>query len=141
MVGDEHERSLAVGGVDTARGVREHERVDAQPAEYPHAEDDPVGRVPLVEMRPSAQQKEREARERSDDQRARVPDCGGGRPAGDLAIGDLDRVVELFRERAQSAAEHDGELRAERRSIADRLRRPVELGDDAHAVPSARRNS
>ena len=55
-----------------------------------------------------------------------MPDGGGYGPAGNLGVGDCDRVGQFVGERAQSAAQHHGDARlapGHATNIGDRARR------------------
>ena len=106
-----------------ARGVRHHERSDPEPPEHAHAEHHAIGADSLVEVRPAAHHHDRHAVERPEHQHARVADRRRDRPAGDLRVRDLDRVLELVGEPAEPAPEDDADARLELRLLPD-PRRP-----------------
>ena len=74
--------------------------------------------------------------ERPEHERARVPERRRDGPARDLAVRDLDRILDPVGEPAEAGAEDDGGPGHERRPLADR-------GDGVvdHAEPSATRAS
>ena len=120
MIGDEHELTRLERLVDGAAGVRQHERADAEPAEHAYSEDDLVGRVPFVEMGSALHHDDGDAGGRADHERPRVPDGGRRRPAGNLAVRDLDRIFDGVGEPTETAAEHDADGGSHRRSLSDR---------------------
>ena len=136
VIRDEHEVARREVLANAAAGVRDDERAGAEPAEDPHAEHDAVGRVALVEVRAALHHRHRHPGEGAEHERARVPERRRDRPAGDLAVGDLDPVLDPVGEPAQARAEDDCGAWYERRALADR-------GDGLvdHAEPSATRAS
>ena len=111
VIRDEDELPGPVVRVDPARGVRHDERADAERAEHPDAEDDAVGADALVQVRPAAHDGHRHASERAEHEHSRMPDGSGHRPARDLRVRDLDAVVELVGEAAETAPEDDAHPR------------------------------
>ncbi len=140
MVGDEHELAGRVRRVDRACGVREDERADAETAEDADAEDDALGADPLVQVRSAAHKRDRCLAQRPEHEHPCVAERGRDRPAGDLRVGDLDRIDDLVREPAQPAAEHDADARRDVARLTDARDRGVELAG-IHAEPSATRLS
>ena len=97
--------------VDRAAGVRQDEAPHSEPSQDPDAEDDAVGRMTLVEVRPTLEHRDRCPAEAADDEHARVADRRRERPAGDLLVRDLDRLLDRVGERSQPAPEHDADRR------------------------------
>ena len=124
---DERELPRPEPVVDRADGVREHERPHAEQAEHADAEDDLRRGQSLVEMGAAAHDRDRHAAEGADDERAGVADCRGHRPARDVLVRDLDRVVERVREPAETAPEHDADRGRDVRAGTDGRDRSVEL--------------
>ena len=88
-------------------------------------------------MRAAAHDGHGHAAERPEDERAGVADGRGHRPARDVLVRDLDRVLERVRESAQAAAEHDTDRGRRLCTGADRCDRGVELvlhGPTLHSV-------
>jgi len=113
VVRDEDELAGLELGVDASRRVRHDERADAERAEHAHAEHDAIRADPLVEMRPPAHDHDGNTVERPEDERARMPDRGRDRPAGDVGVRDLHAILELVRETTEPAAEDDTDERLE----------------------------
>jgi hypothetical protein len=102
VVRDEHEISRSKVLADTTACVREDERFGPESPEDPHAEDDPVGGMPLIEMRTALHDGKWYIRKRPEHQGAAVPQCCSDGPARDLAIRDLDSVLDPICEPAEA---------------------------------------
>ena len=137
MIRDEDELPGPEVHVDPAGGVRHHEGADAERAEHPDAEDDAIRADALVQVRPAAHDGHVDATERAEHEHSRMPNGGGHRPARDLRVRDLDAVVELVGESAETAPEDDAHPRLSLRGLPD----PRDRGFEAHADPSATRRS
>ncbi len=88
-------------------------------------------------MGAALQDRDRNALDRPEREQARVADRGRDRPAGDLAVRDLDPSSKLVGEAAEPAPEHDPDARHELRPLADPAYGVVENHDE----PAARRAS
>ena len=137
MVRDEDELAGPVPGIDPTRGVRHDERANPEATEHPHAERNPIGSDALVEVQAPAHDGDGHAAERPEHERPGVSHRSRDGPAGNVLIRELDTCVELVREPAESAAEHDAHERVERRLLSN----PRDSVVDAHAEPSATRLS
>ncbi len=137
MVGDEDEQPGPVRLVDATRRVRDDERLHPEPSEDADAEHGTVGADSLVEMCSTAHEHDRNAVELAEHEYARVSDGRRDRPAGYLAVRDLDTVVERVGEPAQPAPEDDSDSRLELGLRPD----PSDGSLDAHVEPSATRAS
>ncbi len=93
VIGDDDELPGLEVVVDRPDRVREHERAHAEQPEHADPEDDLCRRESLVQMRPAAHHGHGHAAERPDDEHAGVPDGRGHRPARDVLVRDLDRVL------------------------------------------------
>ena len=113
MVGDEDELSRDEIFADASAGIRQHDRPHAEATEHAHTEYDLRGREALVKVRAAAHDGERHAADRPERERPRVPERSRHGPARDLAVGDLDRGLQLVREPAEAAPEHHGNARLE----------------------------
>ena len=137
VIRDEDEQAGPVVGVDPACRVRHDERANPEPTEHPHAERNPIGGDALVEVRTPAHDRDRHAAERPEHERPGMSHRSRDGPAGNVLVRDLDTRVELVREPAEPAAEHDTDERLERRLLSN----PRDGLVQAHADPSATRLS
>jgi hypothetical protein len=137
VIGEEHEHARPEALLDRPGRIGDDERSHSQPSEHPHPEHRLVGADPLVEVRAALEDRDRHVVDLPEDEHARVPHRGRDRPAGDLAVRDLDPVPELVREAAEAAPEHHADPRLELRHLPDPQNRLVEH----YAEPSATRPS
>ena len=93
----------------------------------------------LVEVRATFHDDDRCVAEAAEDERAGVPRGGGGRPAGDVRVADLDRLGDGVREPSETAAEDDPDRGSKLGTARDRSDRGVQ--GLAQADPSSARES
>ena len=128
MVRDHHQRPGAVGGIDSAGGVRQDDDPRSEPAEQEHRLDDEPGMVALVEVEPPLEHDGRGSGETPEQEPADVAGRGRGRPARELGEGDRDRILQLVGESAEAGSEDDPGDRNEIGSGADCGLERVETG-------------
>lgn len=97
MVGDQDELPGSEPLRDPTRGVRDHERVHAEASEDADTEGGALGADPLVQVRATAEDRDRNPLDEPEDEDSFVSDGSRRRPARDLRVGDLDGVRELVR--------------------------------------------
>ena len=119
LVGDQHEIAGAVALVHAASRVRHDQRPDAQQLQKPHRLRQLLEVIALIAVEPARQAHEPLARERPEDELARVAGRGGGEEVGDLVVVDLYRVLQLSGKRPERGAENHRDLRLERHARAD----------------------
>ena len=121
VVGQRDEAAGAGLGPQRAGRVGEHEDLRAeQPQRADRGRDG--GRLdPLVDVRAALEAGDGDAVERAERERAGVARDRADAEAGDVGVGDRDRVGELVDERAEAGAEHEPDARREaRRALLDR---------------------
>jgi hypothetical protein len=115
VVGDGDEAPGAGLRAQRAGGVGEQQGLGSQPPERAHRRRHGRRVDALVDVRAPAQAGDRHAVEHTQRERAGVARDRAGAEAGQLGVGDRDRVGELVGQRAEARAEHEPEPRTEAR--------------------------
>ena len=95
VIGDDHQVTDAEGGVHTASGITDEERLDAQLIHHSDREGHLLHRVALVEVETALHGQNVDATELAEDQFAAMALDGGYREVGDIGVGKL-RLVRYF---------------------------------------------
>ena len=114
VIGQHHEIARVEFFIDASRCIRQQQVRDAKCRERPHRERHALHRMPLVKMRAPAQDQHRRFAEMTKIQFTRVAADGRLGKAGDFGVGNCRRHAQFGEDVMKSAAEHDGELRAQR---------------------------
>ena len=116
VVRDQHELAGREILAHPAACIRGDKGAGAEAPEHPHAEDGPVGGMTFVEVCTPFHHGERHARERSDHERPRVSERRRNGPARNLAVRDLDGVLDAVGEAAETGAQDHRRPRNEGRA-------------------------
>ena len=111
MVGDRDQRRRRPFRVEAAGGVGEEQRFAAELAEGVDRQPHRAGVPALVVMAAALEQRHPPAFDRAHHEPPGVTLDGGYRKAGNVEVGNGDRVIRLVGEGAEPRAEHDGERR------------------------------
>ena len=110
VVRDEHEVAGVKAAVDAAGGVREEEYLRAQQLQQPRGQHHVVYLVALVVVDAALHAGHVHASERAEDEPALVARYGRDGEAGDVRVAHLALDVQLLREAAEAAAQHERDL-------------------------------
>jgi hypothetical protein len=106
-------------GADAAGGVGDDQRFYAEAGEDADGKDDLAGGAALVGVDAALHDGERSAGEAAENQAAGVAFDRGAGEVRDLGVGDRDLVCQAVGESAETGAEDDTDVGAERGSLAD----------------------
>ncbi len=128
---------LRVARVDAAGRVGHDQFLHAESSQHAHGEGDLVHAVSFVGVHATLHDGDGDAAEIAEDELAGVSGDGGLREAGDLGVGDRDRVLHLRGEAAQSRTQDDADARHGGVVLADVVCGGLGVGvEQAHAGPS-----
>ena len=114
-----HADMVGYSFVETAAHVGEDHGAHAQGVQHAHAEGHLRGSISLVEVGAPGHYGGIEIAQFADDQLTRVAHGGGRRPPRDLGVRDVHPFGQFAGERSQAAAQHDADLRPQRRAALD----------------------
>ena len=120
VVAHDHQRPRPEARVEAAGRVGQDDEPRAELLEQQDGLDDQARVVALVQVEAALEHDDRAPAEAAEQQPAGMPRGGRRRPAGQLRERDRDRILEVVGQPAEPGAEHDPDLRDERRPGADR---------------------
>ena len=141
MIVDHHQRALAELLVDAARGVREQQHLDAEPAQHADRKRHGAEVVPLVVVHAPRQREHPSTARGPGDERAGVADNARGRPVRNRLVPQRLGLTQALGEAPEAGAENDGHLRDGIQAAAQVLGRLFDVGErqrkDVHSRMAA----
>ena len=111
MVLDDHQVADVEVEAHAAGGIGNEEFLDAHGHHHADGEDDQVHPVAFIVVDAALHRDDALPAELSDDEVAFVADGGGHGEAGNVLVGDDERLLDLVGQLAEAASQHDTDLR------------------------------